>query len=472
MSQIPGYYFDESRNRWFKVDSDDALPASQKYSSDIIRQNALKAEAQKKAREHRDARKHLIRKIRLDHSATLREEVTGSFNASRTSWLAQNLVRQKLSTMMRPVEDFHVVISTIDHKANVWIGSSQNLTLRNSTFEQQSLKVFAPGWSITTNDDSVIYSGLSSGGVALDSLEYLSAAIAIYDNEASGLPVLRIVDHPVQRSKFPDIHTIETYTDARGDRYFGAIFSGQRRAGSLLTAGQLDGHRLDAALKITSRTSDILAFCFLDSSKVACGTRAGNILVTDTRLPHPHIQLFSHGSSIVDLKRGRNEYSIIAAGLKSHLAMYDTRMLPPHAVNESAINVVKWTDNAKVFQWDRLADTGQLASPVVTFPQYSNESDPQLRIAVHEELGLVASGNDTAGTVAIFSLDSGALLRKIGPGHFSAGTVRRLQWVDDEYGVPWLYFAQDKIIERWGVDAVDEGLVPQERRRKRARDAD
>ncbi|EHK46443.1 hypothetical protein TRIATDRAFT_44046 [Trichoderma atroviride IMI 206040] len=118
------------------------------------------------------------------------------------------------------------------------------------------------------------------------------------------------------------------------------------------------------------------------------GGRQPQLWISDLRAPAAGWGHIKHSSSIAHV-RSINPYQVIVAGLQNQMSIYDTRF----------------------FQSDKTNPHGRtISSPLLDFPDYRNEARYHIGWDVSSELNLVASAQDD-GTVKLFSLKSGRILR-------------------------------------------------------------
>ncbi|EHK15994.1 uncharacterized protein TRIVIDRAFT_232441 [Trichoderma virens Gv29-8] len=118
------------------------------------------------------------------------------------------------------------------------------------------------------------------------------------------------------------------------------------------------------------------------------GGRQHRLWITDLRAPAAGWSFVKYGSSIAHV-RSINSHQVLVAGLQNRMSMYDMRY----------------------FRSDKKGPRGLItSSPLLEFPDYKNESYFQIGWDVSTELNLVASAQDN-GTVKLFSLSSGRAVR-------------------------------------------------------------
>ncbi|KAG5968815.1 hypothetical protein E4U57_003990 [Claviceps arundinis] len=123
------------------------------------------------------------------------------------------------------------------------------------------------------------------------------------------------------------------------------------------------------------------------------GGRQPRLWITDVRAPVTEVMYAPHTSSINHV-RSLNPHQILVAGLKNSMSLYDTRFFGKKY-------------NAGSSGRKR---GGNGRAPLLTFPGYKNAAHVHTGWDVCAELGLVAAAHDD-GTVKLFSLKTGRLLK-------------------------------------------------------------
>ncbi|KAL7906857.1 hypothetical protein GGI35DRAFT_457054 [Trichoderma velutinum] len=117
------------------------------------------------------------------------------------------------------------------------------------------------------------------------------------------------------------------------------------------------------------------------------GGRQPRLWITDLRAPAAGWSFVKHGSSIAHV-RSINPHQVLVAGLRNRMSVYDMRFI------QSNKNGTR----------DRVT-----SSPILEFPDYKNEPYFNIGWDVSTELNLVASAQDN-GTIKLFSLSSGRVM--------------------------------------------------------------
>ncbi|KAK8169564.1 hypothetical protein IWX90DRAFT_430292 [Phyllosticta citrichinensis] len=147
------------------------------------------------------------------------------------------------------------------------------------------------------------------------------------------------------------------------------------------------------------KDDDALALDWLSPNVLASGFRSGNIVLYDLRTRDSALRL-SHPSSVIGIRRGDSESRLVVAGLRNNMNLYDLRMAGPYNKKKSSRSVFRF--------------------------KYSNEYTVSSGLDVHPESGVVAAAQGRR--VQLYSIKNGAQIR-----HFDA---RPTQWHGFEYPVP------------------------------------
>ncbi|RFU76265.1 plasma membrane atpase [Trichoderma arundinaceum] len=161
------------------------------------------------------------------------------------------------------------------------------------------------------------------------------------------------------------------------------------------------------------------------------GGRQPRLWITDLRAPAAGWSFVKHGSAIAHV-RNINPHQVLVAGLQNHMSIYDTRFFRSSEDNPGG----------------RLGHS----SPLLDFPDYSNQAHFHIGWDVSPELNIVASAQDN-GTVKLFSLSSGRALRsgEVLESFRTENPVRAMmfQTLPGEK-MPNLYVAKGPLLKKFG----------------------
>ncbi|KAG6010995.1 hypothetical protein E4U21_000024 [Claviceps maximensis] len=121
------------------------------------------------------------------------------------------------------------------------------------------------------------------------------------------------------------------------------------------------------------------------------GGRQSRLWMTDLRTPRSEWTHSPHASSITHL-RSINPHQVLVAGIQNNMSLYDTRFFGQRADGSGG------------------GRSGNGRAPLLSFPGYKNAAHVHTGWDVCAELGIVAAAHDD-GTVKLFSLKTGRALR-------------------------------------------------------------
>jgi WD40 repeat protein len=209
----------------------------------------------------------------------------------------------------------------------------------------------------------------------------------------------------------------------------------------------------DSQTALPNLHADILALSWLSFNTVAMGCRNGKIHLYDTRSGGSS-HVLTHPYAISKLARADDATRLVCSGLQDTLFLYDLRMprLSPqrnrdgtrdinnHHYNEAYFKAIHPGNHdykrRKLLNKKAFAKWSQ---PVLSYP-HTNHDDLDLDVAVNARLGLVAASQDLANcdkAVRVSNLWTGKTVREFEmPKKKGEGLqkIRNLKWMDDEDG--------------------------------------
>ncbi|KAI8943361.1 hypothetical protein NX059_001376 [Plenodomus lindquistii] len=161
--------------------------------------------------------------------------------------------------------------------------------------------------------------------------------------------------------------------------------------------------------------SPLLSVDWLDYNTVAMGCRNGKVLLYDDRA-NGSSHILTHPNTVTKIKRADDRTRVICAGLNNTMHLYDIRMARPTSTRQQGSFNSTTTSHYNEAYFSNLevsaprrgkkrrrfdyANAQKWSQPVLTF-RHSNIDVTTLDIAVHEELGLIAAAQDEQTDVAI-----------------------------------------------------------------------
>ncbi|KAJ4403028.1 hypothetical protein N0V91_006774 [Didymella pomorum] len=223
----------------------------------------------------------------------------------------------------------------------------------------------------------------------------------------------------------------------------------------------------DSSTPIPSLSADILALTWLSSSTLAAGCRNGKIHLYDARSGKSSHAL-THPYPISKLAVADEPTRLLCAGLQDTLFLYDLRMprLPPHRYRDGSTNTEHHHYNSTYFSTIMPSNAygnpkrrkvmakkafAKWSQPVLSFA-HANLDDLDLGLSVNARLGLVAAGQDLMNSdkaIRVGNIWTGKMVREFDlPKSGKAGQkIRDLKWMDSEDGEMELWAT-------WGGDVA------------------
>jgi hypothetical protein len=210
-----------------------------------------------------------------------------------------------------------------------------------------------------------------------------------------------------------------------------------------------------ASTPLQDLKADILALTWISPTTIALGCRNGKIMLYDTR-SRGSSHILTHPCPISKLAPADDPTRLVVSGLQDSLFLYDIRSprISPsstynhanqyntneneykiqHHYNDDYFNTHYGTSlhQKKKRKLNHVALT-KWSQPVLSFP-HANTDDAELDIAVHERLGLVAAGQDeeTGVAIRVSNLWTGKTLREITASGGGKGRIRCLKFMNEE----------------------------------------
>ena len=194
---------------------------------------------------------------------------------------------------------------------------------------------------------------------------------------------------------------------------------------------------------VSSLESDVLALDWISYTTVALGCRDGKIRLYDTRSGGSS-HIFTHPHPISKIKRADDQTRLIVSGLQDSLHLYDMRAPRLSRSSNSTFNYNDHHYNETYFE--HLYPGGRnhkkrrkmnhvafkkWSQPVLTFP-HANVDDLELDVDVHPRLGLVvaAQESDSNARIRVSNIFTGKTVREFSGK--AKERVRCLKFMDDE----------------------------------------
>ncbi|KAL3427545.1 hypothetical protein PVAG01_01053 [Phlyctema vagabunda] len=466
--QIPGYYYDQEKKKYFKVTSGTGNSA---YSSrDVKRRKVQDADAVETA--HRAMReKDRIKRSKIMLSASAGGFLSSSYGHTRLGLVSEVFASQLVEQPKAPwaIDGGEALIGAriinpifdIQHRSDLGPSTSDcHLSFQNvmasfrfnaedapedcseyAQYLNRTNDAFTHGMFTDTKPSSVSIN--ESKGVVLSTWlagEFNTGMAMSYIGPGPDL------DQPLS---FPEITVqmglgFRRGTDGEVSIYSSAAAHPSSPAsfvvGTSEGVAQIDNTGPNWILPKPPKLNtgnpfkiprDVFALDFLQSNPTVLlsGGRSGLLNITDLRVPvfGSHADTIRHPSSITHIKQA-NDHRIIVAGLRSSLCQYDLRFRK-HCSPQSNPLFAKTT------------------TPYVEYHDYHNETLQPLGFDIDTDAGLVAAAQQSrtgvnrsgslGGPIHLYSLRTGDLLRKIPTGTSSSTECNESGWVHS------LKFARD-----------------------------
>ncbi|GKU05671.1 myocyte-specific enhancer factor 2d [Fusarium langsethiae] len=431
--EIPGYYFDPEKKKYFKIEKTQTAPSSVAWSSDAVKRRKVEEKIQKSVQR----RAHLVRNHIKRHfiakdavaSALLAREVGLPYAAERgrgkledgdlgaAAWagglvakgnvpFAPSFARQRypnISCFYVSNEDnktgLGVAYATLDEETLVgsYIPTNKNDSIR---FSQEDTR--SSGRALLFRNEMVRCPQMSSIKYHRPSHKMLltsrepdhSCGLYIFspllsDPEDATRPqwLLGETNHYQRLSVRQGLHNewmVHSSTPAPPSSDLICVLGSNNGLLQVRSNETLSAIAPRVAPKGIKIPQEIFAQDFQEGNHnvLLAGGRQPRLWITDFRAPQPQWSFAKHASSITHIK-SVNPYQVLVSGLQSSMALYDVRFLSRNPRG---------------------------TKPLLHFSGHRNEAHINIGWDVCPELNVVAAAQDN-GTVKIFSLRSGRRLQ-------------------------------------------------------------
>ncbi|KAG6304956.1 hypothetical protein E4U45_000898 [Claviceps purpurea] len=442
MLEIPGYYYDTTRKKYFKIENSHTAPSQAPWSADSVKKRRVEDLSRDAARKKAQTLKRHIKRHALRRDLVcgnlLRRETEGDpavpERDTRCAAWASGVVdkgrRVKFSDDERETREripnldclwvgSGIAYTSVDDLLaaghHLWTDENDCITFGNDPLTgrlSQGSRAwleripYGPISSITYHEPSHIMM-LTSRGMAADN------GLHIFPTPREGEDgdrVERWMRHQADQSRQArGWQPHMTSNPAWGEWCVHSCTPAPASSNLLSVLGTSVGllnvnyHYGDIASvmpqnvsqALGSRSPEIFTQDFQQGNHnvLLSGGRQSRLWITDVRAPVTEVMYAPHASSINHV-RSINPHQVLVAGLKNSMSLYDTRFFGKQS-------------NAGVGGRKR---GGNGRAPLLTFPGYKNAAHVHTGWDVCAELGLVAAAHDD-GTVKLFSLKTGRLLK-------------------------------------------------------------
>ncbi|KAH8820487.1 hypothetical protein F5884DRAFT_826862 [Xylogone sp. PMI_703] len=471
--EIPGYYYDPDKKKYFKIQASNTAPATAPYSPENVKRRKVQdQEAQEVAlclaRRQRHIQRSkllesplpggfLVRECGYPRSSILERILPSNLNKTVLDLNKLQSARERTSTVnffvdRRPDRGPSAIDLYMSGDTGVRVTefnadefSDQHSTDRHPSSPQfrQTWNLTGHSWAIIRGRDSITSMSVHEGTRHL-AISYISGnpstgigimkMASVGDEDISVATVLGLVFGPgFSRAE----GEVDVFSSAPAPPSSSSLFAFGTSHGILQVDKRNFGMSWLASHSGTglkeSYPPDVFALEYLTTqpSILLSGGRNGIIDITDCRSPEwgSESSRLRHPSAVARIKQ-LDDHRIIVAGLNSTLQQYDLR-----------------------YRARRLQRTGgktrECTRPVLEYPEYRNISTTQTGFDVDIENGIVAAGQDF-GQVALFSLHGGHRLTALPLENSNRGRVSCVRFaMDNDRETRSLWVGHDPFIERF-----------------------
>ncbi|RFU32659.1 hypothetical protein B7463_g3679, partial [Scytalidium lignicola] len=470
---IPGYYYDPEKNKYFKIQNSNAAPATAPYSSENVKRRKVQDQEAKEVVLRLARRRRYLRKSKL-----LEDPLSGGFLAREYGHRRQGIVESIFAgdlnkTVLDLNELPHDMIKNsavnfiVDQRTDrsgsavdlyMSGGDGVNIVELNtdelpgkgpsdvgkSIYELERTRNFTGhSWIIPGSRDNCTSMSVHEGTRHL-AITYISG------NPSTGVGIMKMVSIGDKDSNDrADLGLVFGPGFSRGEGEVDVFCSAPAPpSSSTLFAfgtshGILEVDKRDFGMSWLGPTFRgnpnnsyppgvfALEFLFNQPSVLLSGGRNNIIEITDCRSPEwgSESSRLRHPSAVACIKQ-LDDHRIIVAGLNSTLRQYDLRY--------------------RKREWRRTGGKRkECTRPILEYPEYRNISTIQTGLDVDIETGIIAAGQDFE-KVALFSLHGGDKLTSLpleNPNRDSVSCIRFAK--DNDRGTKSIWVGHDPYIEQF-----------------------
>ncbi|KAI0124553.1 hypothetical protein F4776DRAFT_630198 [Hypoxylon sp. NC0597] len=479
--EIPGYYYDAERRRYFRVESSQTAPSNAAWSSEKVKKRKLEDKAAAA-----ELRWESLNKNRITRSEALNVPLMGGFLAReygqhihdlrdlRTASFAQGIIAKGI----RPLNQYIRAATNIKHMAIVSKHPEHPVcTAYIDVTNELVWSIPIPRDETGSYDRRTFYGGCSDtplGCLCPQPEEWMDQTSDIKYSKKAGLVLVSSRDPDTQGALLstfaPTRLTCRTYMQNNGRiQEYGDVDNRKYTCNTICLAPStsnqicLIGTNMGVAhfnsnsqMKLyTSPTwgsksfvpnsfRDVFAIDYHASNPdiMFFGGRPGALFIGDLRQEVDRWNSVKLKNSISHIKTV-SEHQVIVAGLRNTLSVFDLRYCD--------LSQVRGEDNPKV---------ERTAKPVVIMPSYKNAARFDVGLDYDPDSGVIAAAHDD-GKVALYSVRSGNRLpsRDVDNIYSKYGPIHQLRFeAFDGDDTPTLFVGERNHIGiySFGVDDPDD----------------
>ncbi|EXK93896.1 hypothetical protein FOQG_05065 [Fusarium oxysporum f. sp. raphani 54005] len=385
--EIPGYYYDNEKKKYFKIEKTHTAPSSAAWSSDAVKRRKVEHEAQKLAeRQAHQVKKHIKRHfVARDtvSSALLTREIGLPYVAESGRGRVEDEDLGAAAWARGLVAKGNVPFAPSfarERRANMpcfYVSGDDEKTGLGASYATLDEETLVGSYIPTDENDQIHFSreAPSSSGRTLSFRTEANPA----DSETAILYQRVAVPHEGRGEWM-----VHNSTPAPPSSGLICVASSNRGLLRMHSEGSVSVVAPRAAQNGIQLPQETFAQDFQEGNHnvVFAGGRQPRLWITDLRAPEPQWSFANHASSISHIK-SVNPHQVLASGLRSSMALYDVRYL---------------------------SSEPRGTKPLLYFHGHCNEAHFHIGWDVSPELNVVAAAQDN-GTVKLFSLRSGRQLR-------------------------------------------------------------
>ncbi|KAK8025690.1 hypothetical protein PG990_003513 [Apiospora arundinis] len=456
MREIPGYFYDEEKKRYFKVENSRTAPTTSSWSSDNVKKRRLESQEAAAILQRLSLEKGRLKRSRLMNDPLIGGVYAREFGLLRRDVQQASYAKGMVEKGMVPLADARWRSSTnIQQLCVIGADTKTGLGVAYATLDElQLFSTYIPRDRNGRVHRQLLANYNTPRGNPYNELAVSQLSDIKYHKPSTSVLVSsRAPGRTMSLWRFKPIEAPETSTrttpewllgwgvgdsetpftnvDIPGhnpkicDYQINVITPGPTASSTVCAIGsnrgilQWDAERDPRWLAPFSHATsyaeiyrDIFALEFLNEhpSILLAGGRPGHLSIKDVRDRNDDTRNVSKrlGTPITHIK-SLNEHHILISGLKNIMAVYDVRMLrdkpgdSSNTSNSRSRNRNHHNNNARA---NRHHPTLSHVLPVVKFPEYRNGPYIQIGLDVDRDNGIVAAAHDD-GKVAVYSTQTG-----------------------------------------------------------------
>ncbi|KAA6409998.1 MAG: hypothetical protein FRX48_06612 [Lasallia pustulata] len=426
--QIPGFYYDEEKKKYFNIMAYHIAPQGAKYSQDEVR---MEREVEKKRKRTAEFSQRQLR-ARIQHSSILKHPLGGVAALNRevgygmqsksdlqtrvwasglepkvllgeaalstqiTAFAMDPSTRGIVTGLSGGIDVVHQLRSWVKHKMPCGLSMYHENHSRTLTHNLGSQIT-----SINISPSRVLLA--TTQGAATSPCIYLTKFIEPQTSwsEMSAIPTWPWLDAGVSILLRPTSQVTLWASAAQPSSSPTSTKFAIGTSSSIMLVDEAQGSW--SADEVCASATDILAVDWLDENVVVAGGRDGTVRLWDARSRGKTTRL--QFPSCISQVKAINGSRVVVAGLQDNLHLYDLRFASsPRRTMHGLISRSRDRPSSSSRTTRMLSQTP--TNPYLSYPDYTNSSQPFLGFDVSENRGLVAAATEDC-TVRMYGLWTG-----------------------------------------------------------------